>query len=247
MNNEDYRLLNLAQVVQDVREILVQYFNTTLRKVFDTTGVDLYIGSAKHYVHEFIELYRRHNILMRGCPVNIQYIVNNAVTMLEDSFQHSLLATSHQVFMPDEHNIMQFGGTLIFMDMLEIYPVIYNNIMKIDDVIDALKIVLRHEIGHVYVNKNIFVYRTFEDYDRLCCKLSEERVARMTEIDRISDPLLRLKKYSEMPEEVWADKSGLVTPKERDLVNHILGEYSHPIVKITKPDIMGEDKSRRDI
>lgn len=246
MNNkdEDYRVMDLVQVVQDVRIILMHYFETTLRRIFDTRGIDLYIGPAKHYVHEYIELYKRHNILVRGRPVNIQYIVNNAVMMMEDSFQHCQIANSHQVFVPDERNIMTFGGTLIFFDMEQIYPVVYGNIMNVDDVIKALQIVIRHEIGHVYVNKNIFMYKTIEEYDRMMSSLSAERIAQMEAVERLTDPIMRLKKYAEMPEEVWADKAGFVTPEERALVTKILG-CQPTIVKISTPEIDG--KSRRDI
>ena len=242
--NEDYRLMDLVRVAQEVRQILIYYFENTLRRIFDTRGIDLYIGPAKHYVHEFVELYRRHNILVRGCPVNIQYIVNDAVAMMEDSFQHCQIANSHQVFVPNEHNIMTFGGTLIFIDMEQVYPAIYGNIMHVDDVIKALQSVIRHEIGHVYANKNIFMYKSFEDYNMLMDRLSAERGAQMKAVERLPDPEMRLKKYAEMPEEVWADKAGFVTPEDRILINKILG-YRPNIVKISAPDIDG--KSRRDI
>lgn len=116
--------------------------------------------------------------------------------------------------------------------------------MHVDEVIKALQSVIRHEIGHVYANKNIFMYKSFEDYNMLMDRLSAERGALMEAVERLPDPEMRLKKYAEMPEEVWADKAGFVTPEDRTLINKILG-YRPNIVKISSPDIEG--KSRRDI
>lgn len=235
-DNEGYGWIRPTELIPSVVAQLSQYIQNTIRRCFDTTRVDFYIGSAKHYVDQFIGLYSRNNILCRGYPVNQQDIVNNAVAMLEDFFRHSLIANTNQVFVPNEHNIMTFGGALIFLDMEAVYPIILNNIMHVNEVVKTLEIILRHEMGHVCVNKKMVVNLSVRDYDALMSGLYAERVARMNAVDRISDPSIRLKKYSEMPEEVWADKAGLVTPEEREFVNRTLSHLEQSAIIMTKMD-----------